>query len=92
MGYSTDLNSDSSKKKMIAPLEPDYDVNTKGGEHADDALHEGTWDWHSYILNGAKNERFKERCPKTAAVVDDVSFDIVVVDWLSLFSSSTIYI
>ena len=78
MGYSTDLNSDSSNKK-IAPLEPDYDVNTKGGEHADDALHEGTWDWHSYILNGAKNERFKERCPKTAAVVDDVSFDIVIV-------------
>lgn len=71
-GRSTDLdNNDGSRK--IRPLEPDYDVSTRGGEHADDALHGGGWDWHSYILNGVKNERFRERCPKTAAVVDDVS-------------------
>ena len=62
-------------KSRIKPLEPDYDVASKGGEHADDALHEGMWDWHSYILNGVKNEAFKERCPKTAQVVDDVSID-----------------
>ncbi len=54
------------------PLEPDYDVSTRGGEHADDALHSGSWDWHSYILNGVRNERFREKCPKTAQVVDDV--------------------
>ena len=58
---------------MFKPLEPDYDVATQGGEHAEDALHSGTWDWHSYILNGVRNEKFKERCPKTAQVVDDVS-------------------
>ena len=45
---------------------------TRGGEHADDALHSGSWDWHSYILNGVRNERFREKCPKTAQVVDDV--------------------
>ncbi|KAL7534124.1 hypothetical protein ACHAXR_005652, partial [Thalassiosira sp. AJA248-18] len=57
---------------VTKPLEPDYDVSSKGGEHAEDALHSGTWDWHSYILNGAKNEKFRERCPKTAQVVDDL--------------------
>lgn len=71
LGQGNETNLDANKK--IKPLEPDYDVASKGGEHADDALHEGTWDWHSYILNGAKNEAFRERCPKTAEVVDDVS-------------------
>lgn len=71
LGQGSETNLDTKKK--IKPLEPDYDVVSKGREHADDALHEGNWDWHSYILNGAKNEAFKERCPKTAEVVDDVS-------------------
>mmetsp|Transcript_23946 Transcript_23946/g.36628 ORF Transcript_23946/g.36628 Transcript_23946/m.36628 type:complete len:323 (+) Transcript_23946:104-1072(+) len=65
-GRETDLDSG----KVLKPLEPDYDVSTKGGEHADDALHSGNWDWHSYVLNGRKNEKFKERCPKTAEVID----------------------
>jgi hypothetical protein len=65
-GNETDLDSG----KVLKPLEPDYDVASKGGEHADDALHSGNWDWHSYVLNGNKNERFKERCPKTAEVID----------------------
>ncbi len=68
-GRETNPHSDNVSK----PLEPDYDVASKGGEHADEALHKGSWDWHSYILNGMKNERFRERCPKTAQVVDDVS-------------------
>ena len=68
-GNETNPHDDSVSK----PLEPDYDVSSKGGEHAEDSLHSGTWDWHSYILNGVKNERFKERCPKTAQVIDDVS-------------------
>ncbi len=57
---------------LTKPLEPDYDVSMRGGEHAEDALHSGTWDWHSYILNGMRNELFQEKCPKTAQVVDDV--------------------
>ena len=65
-GRETDLDSG----KVLKPLEPDYDVSSKGGEHADDALHSGNWDWHSYVLNGSKNEKFKERCPKTAEVID----------------------
>ena len=65
-GRETDLDSG----KVIKPLEPDYDVSSKGGEHADDALHSGNWDWHSYMLNGSKNSLFKERCPKTAEVID----------------------
>lgn len=71
LGQGSETTLDGNTK--IKPLEPDYDVASKGGEHADDALHKGMWDWHSYILNGVKNEAFKERCPRTAQVVDDVS-------------------
>ena len=63
-------DNDLGSGKVMKPLEPDYDVASKGGEHADDALHSGNWDWHSYVLNGNRNERFKERCPKTAEVID----------------------
>ena len=70
LGQSNVIDPD---KGVAKPLEPDYDTATKGGEHADDALHTGSWDWHSYIQNGVKNEEFKVRCPKTAQVVDDVS-------------------
>jgi len=69
LGQSNEINPNNGVAK---PLEPDYDTATKG-EHADDALHTGSWDWHSYIQNGVKNEEFKVRCPKTAQVVDDVS-------------------
>ena len=88
-------NETNPHNNISKPLEPDYDVASKGGEHAEDALHSGTWDWHSYMLNGAKNEKFKERCPKTARVVDDVSnicnsFIIKNVD-ISSFSCFFLY-
>lgn len=63
----------ASDDRVAPPLEPDYDVNQRGGEHASDALHSGSWDWHSYVLNGQRRERFAERCPKTAAVVDGLA-------------------
>jgi len=67
-----DANTDPRDDNVKKPLEPDYDVATRGGEHAEDALHSGNWDWHSYILNGARNGGFRERCPTTAQVVDDL--------------------
>jgi hypothetical protein len=70
------------------PLEPDYDVSTRGGEHAEDALHSGTWDWHSYILNGMRNERFREKCPKTAQVVDDVRVGVICFFFICIVSFS----
>ena len=66
------IETASNSNNVRNPLEPDYDVASKGGEHADDALHSGTWDWHSYVLRGVKNERFRERCPKTAEVIDSL--------------------
>lgn len=38
----------------------------------DEKLHKGNWDWHSYILNGIRNDLFRERCPKTSQVIDDI--------------------
>ena len=77
LGQGTETNPHNNN--VSKPLEPDYDISSKGGEHAEDALHSGNWDWHSYILNGVKNEKFRERCPKTAQVVDDVSSSIFVL-------------
>jgi len=76
LGQVNETNLETATR--IKPLEPDYDVASKGGEHADDALHSGNWDWHSYILNGTKNEVFRERCPKTAEVVNDVSITYLI--------------
>lgn len=67
-GTQTDPDADAVAK----PLEPDYDVNAPGGEHATDALHTGSWDWHSYVLSGERQGKFAEHCPTTAAIVDEL--------------------
>lgn len=72
-GISTDPDADAFRR----PLEPDYDVSIRGGEHAADALHTGTWDWHSHVLSGQRKEAFAERCPKTAAAVDGLGDDLL---------------
>eukprot|EP00804_Cyclotella_cryptica_P029417 CCRYP_013356-RA/>CCRYP_013356-RA protein AED:0.33 eAED:0.40 QI:0/0/0/1/1/1/2/0/333 len=70
LGQGNHIDLDNGE--VTKPLEPDYDVASKGGEHADEKLHRGNWDWHSYILNGIRNELFRERCPKTSEVIDDI--------------------
>lgn len=69
MGMGSKINL--SKNIVSKPLEPDYDVNLKG-EHASDKLHAGTWDWHSYILNGSFQSKFEESCPKTTAIIQEL--------------------
>jgi len=69
MGNSIDPRSPSGISK---PLEPDYDVNASGGEHASESLHVGTWDWHSYLLNGKAQTRFEKRCPITTQVIQNI--------------------
>lgn len=56
-----------NRKNANEILEPDYDLGgSKGNEHGD-ALHEGQWDWHSYILKGVKQPKFEDVCPVTSA-------------------------
>lgn len=81
---ASNLSMNTNSGNITKPLEPDYDVSTRGGEHAEDALHSGTWDWHSYVLKGRRNERFKEMCPKTAQVVDDVRVFVLFLYFVSL--------
>ncbi|CAM9926692.1 unnamed protein product, partial [Discosporangium mesarthrocarpum] len=47
--------------------ESDYDA--KDEEHK---LHTGGWDWHSYVLKGRRQEKFRESCPLTASLLDAV--------------------
>jgi len=65
--------SDTEKLKTLVS---DYDINTKGGEHASDALHTGQWDWHSYILNGRKQTQFSVYCPTTAKCLEEIGEDL----------------
>ena len=53
-------------------LQPDYDLGGKFGEHSDGALHQGQWDWHSYILKGVKQPRFSELCPETTRCLEEI--------------------
>ena len=71
MGRTTDMSS--SKPQVSKPLAPDYDMNKKGAEHASDKLHVGHWDWHSYVLNGEVQPKFESACPKTAAIIGELS-------------------
>ena len=70
MGFGTTTDM-SGTPNVSKPLEPDYDVN-KRVEHANDKLHIGNWDWHSYILNGQKQDNFIKACPKTAQILQDL--------------------
>ena len=67
LGENTDLHS--NRPSVSKPLEPDYDVNQIGGEHASDKLHSGSWDWHSFVLNGVTQPKFLDACPQTAAIL-----------------------
>jgi len=66
---------DDDDERRQSPLQPDYDVNKRGGEHASDALHTGSWDWHSYVLQGEFNDKFADRCPITAGVINGLKED-----------------
>lgn len=71
MGMGRKTNLSGNEPIVTKPLEPDYDVNLKG-EHASDKLHSGSWDWHSYILNGTTQPRFKESCPNTESLIQHI--------------------
>jgi len=61
----------------VAPTIPsDYDVSEKGGEHADDSLHTGSWDWHSFLLQGTVQRNFAKHFPTTATVLTDIGPDL----------------
>ena len=72
LGIGTQTDMSLAKPKVNRPLEPDYDVNLRGGEHASDSLHTGIWDWHSYILNGEVKPKFADSCPNTASILNDI--------------------
>ena len=75
LGLGTTTDDDAPRK---VPLEPDYDVSSGGGEHnnvTNAALHVGSWDWHSCMQNGKRSDAFRDRCPKTTAIVNDLEED-----------------
>lgn len=72
LGIGTNTDLSSSKSKVNKPIQPDYDVNLKGGEHSSDSLHIGSWDWHSFILNGEVQPQFMEAFPQTANILNGI--------------------
>ena len=76
LGLGTTAADDDAPRKR--PLEPDYDVSSGGGEHnnvTNAALHVGSWDWHSCMQGGKRSDGFRDRCPRTAAIVDGLEED-----------------
>ncbi|CAM9254984.1 unnamed protein product [Chrysoparadoxa australica] len=47
----------------------DYNTSDNNEDHK---LHSGNWAWHSYVRKGERQEHFRERCPQTAAVLDEI--------------------
>ena len=50
-------------------LQSDYQTDT---EHK---LHDGTWEWHSYMLKGAIQGHFAAHFPETASILQDLRTD-----------------
>ncbi len=69
------------------PLPADYDVGGNGGDHPQ-ALHNGNWDWHSYIQKGVRSSTFKNKCPKTAEAIDDLGEDLFQTPFAFAFFST----
>ena len=47
----------------------DYDITSRGGEHSQESLHTGKWDWHSYMLKGRVQGHFVQHFPTTATIL-----------------------
>lgn len=66
------LEEESTDKNMYSRSlrpEAESDYKMKQSEHK---LHDGKWDWFSYITKGEKQNRFKKLCPKTASILDNI--------------------
>lgn len=66
------FNSTTTSQSKRTYLEPDYDVNKKKNDEHSGSLHDGKWDWHSYILNGEMQPKFAEACPKTSSILNEL--------------------
>jgi aspartyl/asparaginyl beta-hydroxylase (cupin superfamily) len=53
--------------RSIPSVKSDYEMNTN--EHK---LHNGVWDWNSYILKGKKQADFAIHCPQTATILETI--------------------
>lgn len=57
---------------MQTTMPSDYstrDATRQDGEHK---LHEGAWDWHSYVKKGERQAAFAAHCPDTARLLEGV--------------------
>ena len=57
--------------RQKSSIPSDYD---SGGEH-DKKLHSGSWDWHSYMMQGRISDRFMENFPETARILQNLRDD-----------------
>ena len=58
-----------SEFENLAALNVSSDYTVKPDEHL---LHDGMWDWASYILKGNKQQHFVNVCPETTKVIDSI--------------------
>lgn len=56
-----------------ANVKSDYDTQT---EHA--TLHEGQWDWRSYVSKGRQLPEFKQQFPTTTKIMEDIEDQLFV--------------
>jgi hypothetical protein len=60
--------------KRVAPQRPSDYVVAADAEH-NSTLHNGSWDWHSYMTKGTVQAGFCEHFPKTASVLQKLRDD-----------------
>jgi len=56
------------REKLQAQRKSDYVINKE--EHK---LHEGQWDWNSYIVKGRRQADFATSCPRTVELLESLT-------------------
>jgi aspartyl/asparaginyl beta-hydroxylase (cupin superfamily) len=60
------------------------DYDTTNDHHK---LHDGKWDWNSYILKGKRNANFAAKCPRTVEILESLPLMVGTPFSYTFFSS-----
>jgi aspartate beta-hydroxylase len=57
---------------LQAEVPSDYSTSDPTRHDGEHKLHDGSWDWHSYVKKGARQAAFAAHCPTTVSLLEDV--------------------
>ncbi len=73
MGYKKEILNDFNNIHESGKLKNDYNTSKSSNNEKDEhRLHEGKWEWNSYLIKGKIQEEFVKQCPNTVAALNSI--------------------